>query len=124
MFDPSTYAQEWCAAWNAHDLDRLLLRFHEAVVFTSPVAQKLLPGSGGTVRGKAALRHYWSEGLRRIPNLHFEILGAYEGVDCLTINFVNQEGRVANEVLIFEQDLIVQGFATHMTPATAPTFRP
>lgn len=108
------YADEWCAAWNAHDLERLLRQFDDSAVFKSPTARKLVPGSNGTISGKAALLSYWSEGLRRIPDLHFQILGAYEGVDCLTINFANQDGQRANEVLIFSREIIVRGFGTYL----------
>ncbi|WCM27397.1 nuclear transport factor 2 family protein [Sphingomonas sp. QA11] len=111
--DLLAYADEWRASWNAHDLERLLQRFDDSVVFKSPAAAKLVPGSSGTVIGKTALRAYWSEGLRLIPNLHFEVLAVYEGVDCMTINFVNQDGREANEVLIFHRAMIVQGFGTY-----------
>ena len=115
------YADNWCAAWNAHDLERLLQDFDQAVVFKSPAAAKLVPGSGGTIVGKPALRAYWSEGLRVIPNLRFQVLAVYEGVDCVTINYVNQDGREANEVLIFRGDRIISGFGTYRidTPATS-----
>jgi len=46
--------------------------FAEDAVFSSPVAAQLLEDSEGVIRGKAALREYWSEGLRRIPDLRFE----------------------------------------------------
>lgn len=39
-----------------------------SVVFTSPIAAQLLDGSNGVLRSKEALRSYWSEGLRRIPD--------------------------------------------------------
>ena len=111
--DLLAYADEWRAAWNAHDLERLLQHFDDWVVFKSPAAAKLVPGSGGTIIGKTALRAYWSEGLRLMPDLHFEVLAVYEGVDCVTINFLNQAGREANEVLIFREGMIVQGFGTY-----------
>jgi ketosteroid isomerase-like protein len=77
------FVNSWVQDWNAHDIERVLSHFAEDVVFTSPVAVQLLDGSDGVIRGKAALRDYWSEGLRRIPNLHFEVLGIYVGVSTL-----------------------------------------
>lgn len=61
--DPLSFTQEWAAAWNAHDLDAVLRHFHDDVVFTSPVAARIVDGSGGVIRGKEALRAYWSDGL-------------------------------------------------------------
>jgi ketosteroid isomerase-like protein len=52
------FATEWYAAWNARDLDRVMAHWAEDAVFTSPLAAQLLPESGGTLRGKEALRDY------------------------------------------------------------------
>lgn len=114
MLDPLGYANEWCAAWNDHDLDRLLAQFHEHVVFTSPAAQKIVPGSKGVVVGKTALRAYWTEGLRLIPNLRFEITGVFSGVGALAINYRNQDGRDVSEVLVFKDDMIIEGHAAYL----------
>jgi len=56
--DPDEFSRAWLAAFNAHDLEAVLDHFHDDVVFTSPVAARALPGSGGVVRGKQALRAY------------------------------------------------------------------
>lgn len=107
------FVDGWVAAWNAHDLDALLVHFADDVTFRSPVAAQLL-GGDGIIRGKEALRAYWSEGLRRIPDLRFEVLGTYVGVDCLVINYRNQKGGVVNEVLIFDGPLVVEGYGTYL----------
>jgi hypothetical protein len=53
----------------------VLSHFAEHLTFRWPVAAQLLDGSDGVIRGKAALRAYWAEGLRRIPDLRFEVVG-------------------------------------------------
>ena len=78
-----------------------------------PVAGQLL-GGDGVIRGKDALRAYWAEGLRRIPDLRFEVLGSYAGVDCLVINYRNQKGGLVNEVLIFDGSLVAEGYGTYL----------
>jgi hypothetical protein len=35
-------ANEWIAAWNAHDLDSIMAHYDDAIRLTSPVAAKLL----------------------------------------------------------------------------------
>ena len=57
------FADEWVQAWNADDIEAVLAHFHDDVVFTSPVAARVVPKSGGVVRGKAALRNYWTTAL-------------------------------------------------------------
>jgi hypothetical protein len=104
------FVESWVAAWNAHDLDALLTHFADDVTFRSPMAAQLL-GGDGVIRGKDALRAYWAEGLRRIPDLRFEVVGCYVGVDCLVINYRNQKGGLVDEVLTFEGPLITAGTA-------------
>jgi ketosteroid isomerase-like protein len=108
------FAAGWAAAWNAHDLERVLSHFADDVVFTSPVAAQLIKGSDGVLRGKAAVRDYWAEGLRRIPDLHFTVLDVYAGVSSLVISYRNQKGGRVSEVLIFEGPLVVQGHGTYL----------
>jgi uncharacterized protein (TIGR02246 family) len=116
----SAFVASWLRAWNAHDLDRVLSHFADDVVFTSPVAQRLVEGSDGVLRGKAALREYWAEGLRRIPDLRFELVDVYVGVDTLVINYRNQRGGLVNEVLTFDGALVVQGHGTYLDRGANP----
>lgn len=111
--DWQAFAAKWCESWNAHDLDRLLDHFHEDVLFTSPVAASLFPETGGTIRGKAALRAYWSEGLKRIPDLHFTVERIFAGVDTLVIQYRNQKGVSVSEVLVFEGGKVRRGHGTY-----------
>ena len=68
------FADSWVRAWNAHDLETVLSHFSDDVIFASPVAAQLMVQSDGVVVGKPALRDYWEEGIRAIPDLHFEVL--------------------------------------------------
>jgi hypothetical protein len=112
------WAQEfvagWLRGWNAHDLEQVLSHFADDVVVTAPVATQLLEASDGVIRGKAALREYWTEGLRRIPDLRFEVLGVYVGVATLVINYRNQAGGLVNEVLAFDGAIVTQGHGTYL----------
>ena len=107
------FADEWVAAWNAHDLDRIIKHYADDVVFTSPVAARIIEGSNGVVRGVEALRGYWAEGLRLVPNLRFEVVGVYAGVDTVVVNYRNQDGRLVNEVLTFRGGMVIAGQGTY-----------
>lgn len=48
------------------------------------------------MRGKEALRAYWTLALERVPDLRFELLGVYAGVDTLVLNW--SEGYVARSM--------------------------
>jgi hypothetical protein len=110
------FAEQWVSDWNAHDVDALLAHFTDDVVFTSPVAIRLF-GGDGVIRGKEALRTYWSEGIRLIPDLHFEMLALYVGISTLVINYRNQSGGVVNEVLTFDGPLVREGHGTYLAPS-------
>jgi RimJ/RimL family protein N-acetyltransferase/ketosteroid isomerase-like protein len=117
--DPDEFAAAWVAAWNAHDVEAVLAHFAEDAVFTSPVASRVVPGSDGVLRGKAAIRDYWTTALRGLPDLRFEVLGTYAGVDTLVVNYRNQRGGLVNEVLTFADGLVVHGRGTYLAAAAA-----
>ncbi|MEP7026848.1 MAG: nuclear transport factor 2 family protein [Actinomycetota bacterium] len=118
--DAQKFADRWAAAWNSHDVEAVLSHFADDAVFTSPVAAQLLAGSDGVIRGKAALRDYWLEGLRRIPDLKFEVLGVYAGLSTLVINYRNQRGGLVSEVLVFDGDLVTSGHGTYLGGGANP----
>lgn len=113
--EASPFVASWVQGWNAHDLEQVLSHFADDVVFTSPVAAQLLEDSDGVIRGKDALRAYWTEGLRLIPDLHFEVVAVYAGLHTLVINYRNQKGGLVNEVLTFDGPLVVEGHGTYLS---------
>ncbi|MBJ7340464.1 nuclear transport factor 2 family protein [Mycolicibacterium sp.] len=112
--DPVVFADDWVRAWNEHDVEAVLVHFHDDVVFSSPVAARVIPETGGVVRGKAALRHYWVTALRMIPGLRFDVVGVYRGESLLVINYRNERGGLVNEVLHFDGDLVREGHGTYL----------
>jgi hypothetical protein len=112
--DPAVFAHDWVLAWNDHDVEAVLAHFHAEVVFSSPVAARVLPETGGVVRGKAALRDYWVRALAMLPDLHFDVIGVYRGESVLVINYRNERGGLVNEVLIFDGDLVREGHGTYL----------
>lgn len=113
--DPRTFAEAWVAAWNARDVEAVLAHFADDVVFTSPTAVRLAPGSDGTVVGKDALRRYWTAALSHNRDLRFALLGVFSGIDTLVLHYRNQAGASVAEVVTFRDGLVAAGHATHLT---------
>jgi ketosteroid isomerase-like protein len=114
------FAQQWVDAWNAHDLDGVLAHFADDAEFSSPVAAQLLPETHGILRGKEAIRGYWTIGLERIPDLRFEVIDVYAGVDLLVIHYRNHVGGLVNEVLLLNAAGLVQrGYGTYLVADAA-----
>ncbi|MEZ0363209.1 nuclear transport factor 2 family protein [Mycobacterium sp. pUA109] len=112
--DAVAFSQRWCENWNSHDVDAVLRDFHDEVVFTSPVAAKLLPATRGVVRGKPALRRYWATAVQRFPELRFVVEGVYRGIDTVVIAYRNQHDHLVNEVLTFHDGLVIEGHGTYL----------
>ena len=113
MIDPKPFAECWLTAWNAHDLDAVLALFHDDVVFTSPLAMKIVPESDGVLRGKPALRAYWNAALAQLPNLHFELTSLFAGVDSLLIGFRANGGPERFEILRLRGERVSEGHGTY-----------
>lgn len=115
--DAVAFTKQWVEAWNAHDVEAVLAHFHDDVVFTSPVAAKVSPKTAGVVRGKPALRRYWTQALQRIQNLRFVIEGIYQGIDTIVIVYRNQDDGLVSEVLRFSGDVVTEGHGTYIVAA-------
>ncbi|PSR56361.1 nuclear transport factor 2 family protein [Adhaeribacter arboris] len=109
------FAAEWVASWNSHDLDRILEHYTNDFSITTPMALKIIPESNGVVAGKNKVRAYWEQGLKLIPNLHFEMIDVLVGMNGLTIYYRNTAtGRKTVEVMFFnEQQKVEKAFAMY-----------
>lgn len=103
------FAQGWQAAWNSHDVDRILAHYTEDVVFQSPYVAHRFQEPTGEVRGKDALRSYWGSGLAQQPDLRFTVDDVRVSVDTLVINYRNQQDHAVSEVLRFRDGLVCWG---------------
>lgn len=106
------FANEWIAAWNAHDLPRVLSHYHDDFEMSSPRIRDIANEPSGTLRGKDAVGRYWSMALQLIPNLHFTPIAVCAGVGSVAIHYKNERDRLAIEVFELDQDhKVVRAFA-------------
>ncbi|HEX5100152.1 MAG TPA: nuclear transport factor 2 family protein [Polyangiaceae bacterium] len=112
-------ATENIAAWNSHDLERILAHYDDDVVLISPVAKLRFGAPGGEVRGKAALRAYFSRALEKNPDLRFELVDVMWGISSVVLYYKNQRGSMTGEVLeIGPSGLAVRVLANYGAPIT------
>ena len=106
------FARDWEAAWNSHDLDRILAHYAEDVRFASQKAVALV--GQGELRGKPALAGYWSKALAAQPDLKFTVVDVFQGHDTMVITYMNHKGVLAAETLRFGADeLVCEASACH-----------
>ena len=100
--DMIALGREWIAAWNAHDLDRVLALYTENFEMNS----KHIVGFGfdpsGTLRGKGKVREYWAFALTKVPDLHFKLIGVYTSPDSVIVHYENERGGKVCEYLRFD----------------------
>jgi ketosteroid isomerase-like protein len=92
-------ANDWVAAWNAHDLDGIMEHYDDAIELTSPVAAQLLGTADGKIGGKANVRAYFQRGLDAYPELHFDLENVLWGVSSVVLYYTNQKGTRTAEFL-------------------------
>lgn len=110
--DFDAFAEAWEAAWNSHDLDRILAHYADSIVFRSHKAVRLV--GAGELRGKGALRDYWARALAAQPNLSFVVVDVLHGHGMMVITYRNQNDVLAAETLRFGPDgLVVEASACH-----------
>jgi SnoaL-like domain len=100
MFAKS-FASEWVAAWNAHDIERVLSHYSDGFEMSSPIIAQLLGESSGVLRGKEAIGAYWRKALQVVPDLKFELIAVLVGVRSLVIYYKGARGRLSAEVFDF-----------------------
>jgi ketosteroid isomerase-like protein len=108
-----TLANHWVAAWNAHDLDRIMSHYDEDVALTSPVAARLLAIADGRVTGKANLRAYFERGLAAFPDLAFHLEDVLWSLDSVVLYYTNQRGARTAEFMELDADGMVARVIAH-----------
>jgi ketosteroid isomerase-like protein len=68
---PIDIARRWLDAFNRHDLEALLELYHDDAEHFSPKLKQRMPETNGMIRGKEALRKWWSDAFQRLPGLTY-----------------------------------------------------
>jgi hypothetical protein len=92
-------ASQWVAAWNAHDLDSIMIHYDDALELTSPAAAQLLGSPSGKVVGKSNVRDYFRRGLEAYPELRFRLEDVLWGVNSVVLYYTNQKGTRTAEFM-------------------------
>ena len=96
------FAKEWVESWNSHDMQRILAHYAEDIEITTPMI-KLAGGiESGSLKGKAAVAHYWNRAFKKVPDLHFELVDVTEGIDSIALYYKSIMNKMAIEVMFFD----------------------
>lgn len=107
------FADEWIAAWNGFDLNKILSHYADDVVFHSPRIAVVTCDQVAFVSGKDALARYWAKALQG-KDLRFHLERVYLGSDSLSISYRNHRGQHVVETFIFnDAGLVRESTATY-----------
>ncbi len=108
-----TFATSWIAAWNAHDIERILSHYCDDFEMVSPLIVSRMGVPSGVLKGKAAVRPYWEIGLAAEPPLRFELLDVFVGIDSVVIYYDSFGRNRVAELFYFNADGLVTRAASH-----------
>ena len=108
--DPQRFAAHWADAWNRLDIEGVLQHFHDQVSFSSPTALAVVGSS--SVRGKSALRDYWTRALARVTALHFTVDRIFwdpsrRELAIIYVEAINGKSKRVSENLRFDESGLV-----------------
>lgn len=106
------FAEDWIGSWNSHDLDRILAHYTDDFEMSSPVIARLMNQPSGTLRGKEAIRAYWSKAIAQHPDLRFELVHVLIGASSVVIVYRGHRGLAA-EAFWFEDSDRASRAAAH-----------
>lgn len=96
------FGREWVEAGNTHDLDKILLHYTDDFELSSPIIKVIANEESGVLKGKEVIKTYWSKALQLNPNLNFEFINAFTGVNSVIVNYKGHRG-LSSEVFFFNE---------------------
>ena len=106
------FAESWIAAWNSHDLERILSHYTDDFVMASPRIALVAGEPSGILKGKDKIGPYWRKALELSPQLNFEHLSTFVSADSIVIHYKGVRGLTA-EALFFNDVGKVYRAAAH-----------
>ena len=109
------FTNEWINSWNSHDLDEILTHYSDDVEITSPMITLAAGMMADTLRGKRRVAAYWEKALKKIPDLHFELIDSAEGIDSIALYYRSVMNKKTVEVMFFDKEGKVSKVFAHYT---------
>jgi hypothetical protein len=92
------FAASWYAAWNAHDLDAIMVHYAPNIEHSSPFIKRYNGTDDAAIKGIAGVRDYFARALARNPTLRFDPLHVTTGLESVILVYRRMSGDLAAEV--------------------------
>lgn len=117
MQSPQQVANTWFDAFNKHDIEMLLSLYAADAEHYSPKLKARQPETNGLIKGKPALRAWWTDAFTRLPNLHYKVLQLMATDSRVFMEYIRQtpgeEDLQVGEVLVIENGKIIASRVYH-----------
>lgn len=111
--DAKQFAEEWVAAWNSHDINRILSHYSNNLTITTPMISTIMGVEDGTLSDLGDIRNYWETALKKVPDLHFELFDAVAGVNSVALYYKSIMEKRVIEVMFFDDNGKVNKMYAH-----------
>jgi hypothetical protein len=105
------FARRHIETWNSHDLDAIVALYAESIELVSPVAAAIR--GSAEVRGREDLREYFAQGLKKYPDLRFDLVNAFLCESSVTILYYGPVGKLVAEVMFLGKDHKIERVYAH-----------
>ena len=97
------FAASWYAAWNAHDIDRIMSHYAAGIEHSSPFIKRYNGTDDTSLKGIEAVRDYFDRALKRNPTLRFDPLHLTIGLESVILVYRRMTGDLAAELFAFDE---------------------
>ena len=97
------FAASWFAAWNAHDIDRIMSHYAAGIEHSSPFIKRYNGTDDTSIKGIGAVRDYFDRALKRNPTLRFDPLHLTIGLESAILVYRRMTGDLAAELFAFDE---------------------
>lgn len=115
--DLNEIAQRWFDAFNQKKLEALLALYDDHAEHFSPKLKVRHPETKGLIKGKSALRAWWSDAFERLPSLNYEVIRLTSQDDRVFMEYIRhvngEDDLVVGEMLEIVDGLIVKSSVFH-----------
>ena len=117
MTTPTQIATDWFAAFNEHNIEMLLALYDDDAEHYSPKLKIHQPQTNGLIKGKIALRNWWTDAFKRLPNLHYKATNLIANSEQIFMEYIrqtpNEDDIKVGEVLVISNGKIIASRVFH-----------
>lgn len=115
------FADQWIAAFNSHDLERIINFYSDDFTLTSPHVREQMDVETGTLKGKDEIRPYWQKSLAVQPPLLFVLKDVFVGIDSVAIYYESLNREMVCDTFSFNCEGRIVSFCSHRGRAAKQT---